>query len=92
MQLWFTAHFFDLGNPRLSQLTPVNTRYMFTIHGILWAQIYSQMSSLKLTVDQVLVFDWIADCDLVYFVVIRAGLFGRRLKLYVNQGLKVSIV
>ena len=75
MQLWFTAYFFDLGNPRLSQLTPVNTR--FTSHVILWAQIYSQFTDfLKLTVDQVLVFDWIADCDQVYFVVIRAGLFG----------------
>ena len=65
MQPWFTVYFFDIGHPCYDQLTPVKKKvsadqYHVTIS---WAQVYCSSKSrvfLTLTVDQVLVFDWIA--------------------------------
>ena len=51
--------FFDIGHPCYDQLTPVKTRYLLTKchETISWAQV---TYFLKLTDDQVLVFDWTA--------------------------------
>ena len=32
MQPWFTAYFFDIGHPCYDQLTPVKTRYRFSVN------------------------------------------------------------
>ena len=64
MQPWFTVYVFSIAHPCCDQLTPVKTRYPLTISR---AQVYSSSKSrvfLKLTADQVLVFDWIAGSSL----------------------------
>ena len=59
-------YFFDIGHPCYDQLTPVKTRYLTVdkYHMTMsWAQVYNLSRScayLKLTADQVLVFEWSA--------------------------------
>ena len=59
-----TVYFFDIGHPCYDQLTPVKTRSADQYHvTISRAQVCSLSRScvvLKLSADQVLVFDWIA--------------------------------
>ena len=62
MQPWFTVYFFDIGHPSIDscQNKVFADQYHVTIS---WAQVYSSLRShvfLKLTADQVLVFEWIS--------------------------------
>jgi len=65
MQPWFTCitSFFDIGRPCYGQLTPVKRRHLVT--SITWPycqlkfRAYEGQVFLKLTADQVLVFNWI---------------------------------
>ena len=65
MQPWFTVFFFDIGHLCYDQLTPVKTRYLLI--SMTWSYRKLKCTAhlgltvfLKLTADQVLVFDWIA--------------------------------
>ena len=63
MQPWFAVYFFDIGQPCYDQLTPVKTRYPLTSitrpYRVSSLQLIEVTCFLKLTTDQVLVFDWI---------------------------------
>ena len=65
----FTVYFFDIEHPCYDQLAPVKTRY--PLSSITWLyrgsslQLINDKCFLKLTTDQVLVFDWIAGSCLV---------------------------
>ena len=66
MQPWFTVYFFEIGHQCYDQLTPVKTRYpliSITDHivgsSLQLACFYRSPVLLKLTADQVLVFDGI---------------------------------
>ena len=59
MQPWFTVYFFDIGHPSYDQLTPVKTRYPLTSIVGSSLLLIEVECFLKLTADQVLVFDWI---------------------------------
>ena len=74
MQPWFIAYFFDIGHPCYGQLTAVKTRYPLTciIRGLKLRTHRGHVFFFKLTVDQVLIFDWIAGSCQVNLL---AGLF-----------------
>ena len=64
MQPWFTVYFFGIGYPCYDQLTPLKSRYPLTsitrpYRGLKLTAHQGQVFSLKLTADQVLLFDWI---------------------------------
>ena len=66
MQPWFTVYIFvfDIGHPCHDQLTPIRTRYLLTIsrdHIVGSSlQLIELTYFLKLTFEQVLVFNWIS--------------------------------
>ena len=85
MQPWFTVYFFDimLRSIDTCQINLSADQYHVTIS---WAQVYSSSRShvlLKLTADQVLVFNWIAGSCQV-------DLLKREPSLKVNQIITVS--